>query len=103
MRLSSPYYLFIDSGQSVTHTGPVSESYALSHATERSPFVGHGHNDYLGKMFCKQGFCFFSVSRTEGIKEKLCYVTLNYDSDKQKATKKSYQLSYGNVNEIGSE
>lgn len=63
--------MVIDSGEGVSHTGPVYESCALSHATERPPFVGHGLNDYLGKMFCKRGFCFISVGGTEDIKGKL--------------------------------
>ncbi|KAM3183242.1 hypothetical protein ACTXT7_010728 [Hymenolepis weldensis] len=74
----------------VTHTGPVYGSYALSHITKGSPFAGHGLNDFLGKTFCKRGFCFISVGETEDMKEKLRYVTLNYNSEMQKATKKSY-------------
>ena len=98
--------LVIESGDGVTHTVPVYEAHALPHATNRIDLAGRDLTDHLLSAIVSHD----SISRNDtlvarDIKEKLCYVTLDYEHKIQTATSssKSYKLPDDQVITIGNE
>lgn len=100
-----------DSGDGVTHIVPTYEGFGLTHAIRRLDIAGSDVTEYLSRILSDRGVYLKSSSEMESVremKEKLCYVALDYESELKNAetshnVQKSFILPDGQEVVIGVE
>ena len=104
--------LVIESGAGVSHVVPIFKQHALKHAIQRQDSSnGRDITDNLSKILCGRGYSFTTTAEREivrDLKEKLCYVSLDFDKELQDSQSSShierqYELPDGQVITVGNE
>ena len=103
--------LVVDSGDGVTHIMPVYDGNLIQDSVKRLNIAGRHITKYLIKLLLMRGYAFNSSADFETIreiKEKLCYVSNNYELDKKldletTVLTKQYALPDNTVITIGKE
>ena len=103
--------LVADSGDGCTHMVPIYDGYSLPHAIVRFNLAGRDLTRYMRTLLAEKGYTFVSSAEHEivrEIKEKLCYVALDYEKELAEAQmgqmgEKKYELPDGQVISVGAE
>ncbi|ESK86709.1 actin [Moniliophthora roreri MCA 2997] len=100
----------IDSGDGATHIVPIYEGFALPHTIMRVDIAGLDLTHFLMKNLAERGYQFTTSDEhvVRDIKEKSCYVALNFEEEMNKAlqssvSEKRYELPDGRIITIENE
>ncbi|NIG61821.1 actin-related protein T2 [Pontoporia blainvillei] len=99
--------LVVDSGDGVTCTVPIFEGYSLPHAITKLYVAGRDITEHLTRLLLASGRtfpCVLDKALVADIKEKLCYVALEPESELSRRSEevlREYKLPNGNIIRIG--
>ena len=103
--------IVLDSGYGATHAVPSTKGFAIPDAVLRLDLAGDDLTEYLTKILNERGYSFNTAADRDivkDIKEKLCYVTTDFDkelkmADSGTSIEKKYELPDGKSIAVGSE
>ena len=103
--------IVVDSGDGVTHTAPIYEGFSIPHAVSKVAIAGRDLTTFLAKLLLERSYKFTSSAELEivrDIKEKLCFVALDYEEALKKSYsssefEKNYEMPDGKIITIGNE
>ncbi|KAJ5066496.1 actin-7-related [Anaeramoeba ignava] len=97
-----------ESGYEITSVVPIYEGIDLEYSTITNKLGGKDITNYLMKLMNEKGYSFTTSAEREivrDIKEKLCYIPLNYEEEINQSNllEKDYELPNGEIIKIGNE
>jgi len=106
--------IVLEIGGGVCQTVPIWEGIAVPCKSLRTDFGGRDLDDFLGKLFKQKSSFSYTIRPTDwnvvlsDVKEKLCFVSLDFDAEMEEAATssyfdKSYELPNGDVITLGNE
>ena len=87
-----------DSGDGVTHFVPIFDGYSLPHAVIRLDLAGRDLTEFMMKLLTETGTRFSTTAEKEivkAIKEKSCYVALDFEEELNSVEPFDYELPDG--------
>ena len=95
-----------DSGEGVTHFVPIFDGFSLPHAVLRLDLAGEDLTEFMVNLITEIGKRFSNTAEKEivkDIKEKSCYVALNFEEELKKVEPFKYELPDGSQIIIGNQ
>ena len=80
--------IVLDSGDGVSQACPIYEGFSIPHAVSKAAIAGRDLTTFLAKLLLERSHKFTSSAELEicrDIKEKLCFVALNYEEELEKS------------------